>query len=159
MQIKKMEGIMAHSYISIYVHCVFSTKYRQKLITPELQTRLWQYIGALARENKMKALAVGGVEDHVHLLLSLPPTLSISKAIQLIKGNSSRWVSDTFSEYRHFKWQEGYGAFSVSLSGIKRTIGYIRIQRQHHSKSIFQTEYISFLQKHDIDYDERYLWG
>ena len=81
---------MANSYISLYVHYVFSTKERLPLILPELQNRLWAYIGGIARKNKMKALAVGGTEDHIHILLSLPATMSISKAIQLIKGNSSK---------------------------------------------------------------------
>jgi len=86
---------MAHTYVSSYIHYVFSTKHRQKIIKPELEERLWPYMGGIARENKMKALAIGDIEDHVHLFLSLPATLSISKAIQLIKGGSSTWVSKT----------------------------------------------------------------
>jgi len=87
---------MAHSYICVHVHYIFSTKHRQKIITPELETRLWPYMGGIARENNMKALAIGGVEDHAHVLLSLPSTITIAKAIQLVKGGSSKWVSDTF---------------------------------------------------------------
>ena len=95
---------MAHSYSKILIHYVFSTKNREKIITVKLQERLWSYMGGIARENNMNALAIGGIEDHVHLLVSLPTTLSIAKAIQLIKGVSSKWVHDTFPYYDNFKW-------------------------------------------------------
>ncbi len=150
---------MAHSYSNILIHYVFSTKNREKIMTIELQKRLWSYMGGIARENNMKALAVGGIEDHVHLLISLPPTLSISKAIQMIKGGSSKWVHDTFLNYKNFKWQEGYGAFSVSISRRKGIIAYINSQKEHHLKESFQNEYVSFLKNHVIDYDDRYIWG
>jgi putative transposase len=109
---------MAHSYVSALFHCVFSTKDRQKTITDDLQERLWPYMGGIARENKMRAISIGGVEDHVHLLLSMPSTLSIAKVMQLIKGSSSKWVHETFSEYKEFAWQEGYGAFSIGISQV-----------------------------------------
>lgn len=150
---------MAHSYTHILIHYIFSTKNREKIITTELQERLWSYMGGIARENNMKALAIGGIEDHVHLLISLPPTSSVSKAIQLIKGGSSKWVHDTFPNLKYFKWQEGYGAFSVSISHIADTVAYIKRQKDHHRKKTFQEEYIAFLKKHEIDYDERYVWG
>ena len=105
---------MSHSYVSNLMHCVFSTKERLPLITPELEPRLWPYLGGIARENKMKAIAIGGTTDHVHGLLSLPATMSFAKAVQLIKGGSSKWVHDSFRDHRRFAWQEGYGAFSVS---------------------------------------------
>lgn len=150
---------MAHSYISAYIHYIFSTKNRQKIIKPELEERLWPYMGGIARENKMKALAIGGDEEHAHVFLSLPSTLSISKAIQLIKGGSSTWVSKTFDEFKDFQWQEGYGAFSVSISHIENTINYINNQKGHHKKQTFQEEYLMILKKHGIEYDEQYLWG
>jgi len=103
---------MAHSYTKILIHYVFSTKNREKIMTAPLQERLWAYMGGIANGNNMKTLAIGGIEDHVHLLISLPVTLSISKAIQLIKGGSSKWVHDTFPDHNEFKWQEGYGAFN-----------------------------------------------
>ena len=106
---------MAHSYVSALFHCVFSTKERQRLITEDLQERLWQYMGGIARENKMRALTIGGADDHVHLLLSMPSTLTIAKAMQLIKGGSSKWVHDTFPQLKDFEWQEGYGAFSIGI--------------------------------------------
>lgn len=140
------------------MHCVFSTKERRPLITPEIQPRLFQYIGGIARENKMKLLAVGGVDDHVHLLISMPSTISISKAMQLIKGNSSKWIHETFPNNRSFAWQEGYGAFSIGVSDIERTKNYINTQAEHHGKMDFKTEFLAFLKKHEIEYDERYIF-
>ncbi len=150
---------MAHSYCSCLVHYVFSTRDRRKVITPELQARLWPYMGGIARENQMKALAVGGVEDHCHMLVSMPTTVSIAKGIQLIKGGSSKWVHDSFPEHREFEWQEGYGAFSIGVSGVKQTIDYIQRQEEHHRVRTFQEEFIAFLKRHEIEYDERYVWG
>jgi len=149
---------MAHSFTSQLLHCVFSTKERQKVITPELQQRLWPYLGGIARENRMKALSIGGTEDHTHILLSLPSTLSIAKAIQLIKGGSSKWVHDTFPQHYAFAWQEGYGAFSIGISDVERTVAYIENQEAHHRRKSFQQEFLAFLKKHGIEYDERYIW-
>jgi REP element-mobilizing transposase RayT len=140
------------------MHCVFSTKERRPIITPELQIRLFQYIGGIARENKMKLIAAGGVADHVHLLISLSRTISISKAMQLIKGGSSKWIHDTFPELSSFEWQEGYGAFSVSMSNKSKVIAYINNQPEHHKKQDFKSEFVSFLKRHEIEYDERYVF-
>ena len=128
------------------------------MITPELQPRLFQYIGGIARENKIKLLAAGGVSDHIHLLVSMPGTISISKALQLIKGGSSKWIHETFPEHRMFEWQEGYGAFSISVSDIERSVNYINNQVAHHGKTDFKTEFRAFLKKHGIEYDERYIF-
>ncbi len=106
----------------------------------------------------MKALEIGGVTDHVHMLVSLPSTLSIAKAMQLIKGGSSKWVHDSFPEHRLFSWQVKYGAFGVSVSLLDKTIQYIRGQAEHHRKMTFQEEFLALLKKHGIAYDERYLW-
>ena len=144
-------------YVSAYFHCVFSTKERRPLITPALRDRLWPFLGGIARQNKMKAIEIGGVADHVHILLSLPPTLSISKALQLIKGGSSKWVHETFPEHRLFGWQEKYGAFSVSVSQLDKIACYIKGQEEHHRRRTFQEEFLALLKKHRIEYDERYL--
>ncbi len=146
------------SYVSSYFHCVFSTKERQRLIRPELRERLWPFLGGIARQNKMKAIEIGGVEDHIHILLSLPSTMAISKVMQLLKGGSSKWIHETFSEQRLFAWQEEYGAFSVSMSQLDKTIEYIKGQETHHRKMTFQEEFLALLKKHRIEYDERYLW-
>ena len=148
----------ALSCVSAYFHCVFSTKERRRLITPELRDRLWPFLGGIARQNKMKAIETGGVEDPVHILLSLPSTMAISKARQLIKGGSSKWVHETFSELRLFAGREEYGAFSVSVSQLDKTIEYIKGQEEHHRKMTFQEEFLTLLKKHRIEYDERYLW-
>jgi putative transposase len=150
---------VAHSYVNALYHCVFSTKERQKCIVDDLQERLWPYMGGIARENRMKALSIGGVEDHVHLLLSIPSTLSIAKAMQLIKGASSKWVHDTFPEFKRFEWQEGYGAFTVGISQVPDTRAYIENQREHHRTRTYQDELVSFLERHGIDYDPRYIWN
>jgi putative transposase len=146
------------SYVSSYFHCVFSTKERRPFIRPELQERLWPFLGGIARQNKMKAIEIGGVADHVHVLLSLPSTMAVSKALQLIKGGSSKWIHETFPEHRLFAWQEEYSAFSVSVSQLDKTIAYIKGQAEHHRKLTFQEEFLALLRKHRIDYDERYLW-
>ena len=146
------------SYVSSYFHCVFSTKERRKLITPSLQQRVWPFLGGIARQNKMKAIEIGGVEDHIHILLSLSSTMPIAKAMQLIKGGSSKWIHETFPEQRLFAWQEKYGAFSVSVSQLDTIIQYIRRQEKHHRKMPFQEEFLALLKKHHIEYDERYLW-
>lgn len=149
---------MPHSYVSNLMHCVFSTKERLPFITPELETHLWPYLGGIARSNKMKAIAVGGTVNHIHALLSLPATMSFARAVQLIKGGSSKWIHDTFREHRKFAWQEGYGAFSVSSSQLEKTIAYIRRQKEHHRKRDFQDEFIDLLERHGIEYDRRYVF-
>ena len=146
-----------HSFVSCLMHCVFATKERRPFIKPELQTRLWPYLGGIARENKMKALMIGGVEDHVHVLLSLPSTLSVAKAMQLIKGNSSKWIHETFPEHQSFEWQEGYGAFSIGISGVDDTVKYIQNQPEHHRKMTFNEEVAVFLKKHGMEYDAAML--
>ena len=148
----------AVSYISSYFHCVFSTKERRPFITPALRERLWPFLGGIARQNKMTAIEIVGVAEHVHVLLSLPSTMSISKALQLIKGGSSKWVHETFPEQRLFGWQEKYGAFSVSVSQLTKIVQYIKGQEEHHRTTTFQEEFLTLLQKHQIAYDERHLW-
>jgi putative transposase len=120
--------------------------------------RLLPYLGGIARKNGMKLIHAGGVDDHVHLLLSLAKVLSVSKAMQLIKGGSSKWVHDMFPEHRLFEWQEGYGAFSISISEKQRTIRYIDNQPEHHKKVDFKTEYLSFLDAHEIEYDIKHVF-
>jgi putative transposase len=146
------------AYVSSYHHCVFSTKERRPLMTPALRERLWPYLGGIAHQNKMKALEIGGVADHVHILLSVPATIPVAKAVQLIKGGSSKWIHETFPECRLFAWQEKYGAFSVSFSQLDAVIRYIKGQEEHHRKLTFQEEFLALLKKHRIEFEERYLW-
>ena len=149
---------MAHTYCSSLYHCVFSTKERRKIIVPEEQPRLWAYMGGIAREHQMKALAVGGMEDHVHILLSLPSSLAIANAMREIKSGSSRWMHETCG-LPGFEWQEGYGAFSIGLAQVETTLAYIAGQKEHHQKSDFQAEFVAILRRHGIEYDPHHVWG
>jgi REP-associated tyrosine transposase len=142
-----------HSFTSCLVHCVWSTKNREPLLSSDLRDRLWPYLGGIARENKMKALAIGGAVDHVHMLVSLPATLCLAKAMQLLKGNSSKWIRETFPKMRSFAWQEGYGAFSVGISGVDTTVAYIRKQPEHHRRRTFREEFATMLHKHGFQYE------
>jgi REP element-mobilizing transposase RayT len=149
---------MSHTYCCSLFHCVFSTKERRKTINAEIQPRLWAYMGGIAREHQMKALGIGGMEDHVHLLLSLPSSLSIAAAMQAIKSASSHRMHESCG-IEGFEWQEGYGAFSIGWAQVSVTLKYIARQEEHHSKRDFQAEFIAFLEKHRIEYDPRYVWG
>jgi len=153
---------MANTFSSLYFHVVFSTKNREKIIRRDIESRVWAYLGGIARENDFTALCVGGVENHVHLLLSLPPNLAVSKAVQLLKGGSSLWIKDAVSkvpDMGRFAWQDGYAAFSVSQSQLGEVIKYIRMQQEHHRAKTFEEEYRSFLAKHQIAAEEKFMWG
>jgi len=149
---------MANTYTALYYHLVTSTKYRKPWITKDIEDRVWSYLGGVARENGMTAIQIGGTEDHVHILLGVPPTMAPSKAVQLLKGPTSKWIHETFPGASGFAWQDGYGAFSVSRSNVPDIIEYVRHQREHHRRRTFQEEYLALLRRHDIEYDERYLW-
>ena len=146
-----------HSSSSSLFHCVFSTKKREPSLSREIRERLYPYLGGIGRQNGIKALAIGGVADHVHLLLSLPATMPLSKAMQLIKGNSSKWIHQTFPGLRAFSWQEGYGAFSISVSGIDETCAYIHGQEEHHRTRTYREEVIIFLERHGLPFDDTML--
>ncbi|HEV2904861.1 MAG TPA: transposase [Pyrinomonadaceae bacterium] len=102
---------------------------------------------------------IGGIEDHIHALVLAPATIAPSQIAQYLKGDSSKWIHDEFPKLRGFEWQDGYGGFSVSKSSVPDVIEYIRNQREHHRKRTFKEEYLELLEKHGVDYDERYLWG
>lgn len=150
---------MANTYTSLNYHLIFSTKNRQQALSHDTESRLWPYIGGVARAHGMTALQVGGVEDHIHALVTAPASISPSKVAQYLKGDSSKWLHEEFPALREVSWQEGYSAFSVSKSNIPAVARYIEYQREHHSRKTFQQEYVAFLKAHDIAYDERYLWG
>lgn len=150
---------MANTYINILIHTVFSTKNHESWLSSSLRERLYPYMCGIARENGLKVLCIGGTDNHIHILLSLDSTTSIAKAMQFIKGGSSKWVHETFPELRLFSWQEGYGAFSIGISNVDETKKYIENQEKHHSKEGFRDEYLKFLRKNNIDFDEKYLWG
>jgi putative transposase len=141
---------MSHSHLCCLIHVVFSTAERRPLIREDMQNRLHAYLGGIARENDIVALAVGGVEDHVHLLISLPRIISVSKAIQLLKAGSSKWMNASFPRLGRFSWQEGYGAFSIGVSQREKTVAYIRNQVEHHKRVSFADEFKKFLATHGM---------
>ena len=140
---------MSHRYARLLVHSIFSTKNREPIIPQSTKPRLWAYIGGIARTNGFKALAVGGMEDHVHVLFSLPATLAVAKVIQLIKGGSSKWMNDRLDR-RSFAWQDSYGAFSIGISQVESTIRYINNQERHHARVSFEDEFRKILQRHGV---------
>jgi len=149
---------MPHSYTSIMVHVVFSTKDRKPQLDTTLEQRLYPYLGGIVRELGGKLFNVNGVEDHLHLLMAIRPTMSIAEIVGKVKGSSSKWLHDNFPERRSFAWQRGYGAFSVSESQVARVSAYIDRQKLHHRKAPFRDEFLRLLQSHRISQDEKYLW-
>src|SRR5579859_6352653 len=150
---------MANTYTSLHYHFIFSTKNRERWIGADIEQRVWEYLGGIARQNRMKAIQIGGVDDHVHHVIGMPHTLSVSQALKLLKGGSSKWIHETFPKLAAFEWQDGYGAFTVSKSQLSEVIEYAANQREHHRQRTFQDEYRVFLEKHGIEYDKRYVWG
>ena len=148
---------MANTYTSFHYHFTFSTKNREPWIVQKIEARIWAYIGGIARKHKMTAIQVGGIEDHIHALVLAPPTIAPSQVAQYLKGDSSKWIHDTFKERRSFEWQEGYAAFSIGISGVEDTTKYIHGQVEHHRKMTFREEIEVFLKKHDMEYVERDL--
>jgi REP element-mobilizing transposase RayT len=148
---------MANTYTSLHFHIVFSTKRREPWLTESICGRVWPYLGGIARENGMAALEIGGVSDHVHLLVSVRASMSVAKAVQLVKGASSHWIKDTFRTLAGFGWQDGYGAFSVSQSQLDAVQNYLRCQPEHHRTKTFAEEYRALLKRHRIEFDEQYL--
>ena len=142
----------------ILIHVVFSTKYRRRLILEPWQDELYGYIGGTAKDHKAVLLKAGGIEDHVYLLLKFHPQFAISKTIQLLKANSSKWLNEGKKTPRKFQWQRGYGAFSVSQSMVESVKRYISNQRQHHQKQTFEEEYFEMLRLHEIEFDPEFVF-
>jgi REP element-mobilizing transposase RayT len=147
---------MSHAYARNHLHIIFGTKGRRATIKPAFQENLWAYIRGIARNYEMDLEAIGGTENHVHLLFALPPKLSLSHALRAIKANSSKWMN----ENGHlFAWQEGYAAFSVSASLVEPVVEYIRNQPEHHKKRTFEQEFLALLKKHGIAADPAQVFG
>ena len=146
---------MAHTFTKHHLHAVFSTKQRAKLISKDLQERLWQYLTGICHNTDLVPVAMGGMEDHVHMLFHLPPSRSLGDAMRLIKTNSSRWMND---HRKGFAWQEGYGAFAVSASVLAKVVRYIHNQEMHHRKMSFEEEYLGLLKKHGVEFDPRFVF-
>lgn len=144
---------MSHTYAHNPVHVVFSTKERRKLIPNESQSRLWAYLAGVCKKHRIFVHEIGGMEDHLHMLIEIPLTLAFSDALQEIKTSSSRWMGSRFA------WQRGFGVFGVSASNMDAVIRYIRTQEAHHRKMTFEEEFIALLKKHGVEYDPRYVFG
>jgi|GraSoi2013_115cm_1033766.scaffolds.fasta_scaffold01478_4 putative transposase len=140
---------MANSYVSNHVHIVFSTKNRTRMINEELQPKLWAYMAGILKNHGMRAIAIGGIEDHVHALINLGAIFGIAKAVQVLKANSSRWMNE--HPRMRFEWQEGYFACSVSRSQVSRVSRYIANQKAHHKKMDSATEFALLLKKHGFE--------
>jgi len=147
---------MPHTYSQNVIHVVFSTQYRQKTISKELQPRMWAYAAGICKKIGILVHAIGGTDDHIHLLIQLPPPLSLAKAILAIKSNSSRWTNDQGNK---FAWQHGYAAFSVSSSLVPAAIRYIQTQESHHRKMTFDEELLALLKKNGVEFDPNFVFG
>jgi putative transposase len=145
--------MMPSTYSQNYYHTVFSTKHRANLILPELETRLYPFIGGIVRDLRCSLLAINGMPDHVHLLIRYRPDISHSELLQQIKGRSSKWVNETFPHHGYFSWQEGYGGFTVSRSATPSVEAYIGRQKEHHQIHDFKTEFLELLRLHGIEFD------
>jgi len=148
---------MSHTSGNIVLHLIFSTDGRHPLIKPEFRDDLFAYLGGIVREMDGTALIVNGTADHVHLLVRVRPAQSAAEIARVIKANSSKWVRTKWM--REFAWQTGYGVFSVSESNVAAVTRYIAGQEEHHKKRSFQEEYVAFLKKNSVEYDERYIWS
>ncbi|MFZ2491452.1 MAG: IS200/IS605 family transposase [Thermoanaerobaculia bacterium] len=149
---------MPHSYTALTAHVIFSTKDRAPQIAPELRIRLFAYIGGIIRSTGGVLLAINAVEDHVHVLTRVSPTIALAEVVGKIKGSSSKWIHETPGMPRFVAWQRGYAAFSVSESTIPRVSAYIVGQQEHHRKVSFRDEFIALLRRHGIDPDLPHLW-
>lgn len=149
---------MAQTLIRILLHIVFSTKNRLELIDPTIEPELYRYMGAVCKNAVSPLLAVGGMADHVHLLVSLSKTLALADLLMDIKRDSAKWIKTKGQAYAGFHWQDGYGTFSIGESQRKAVIGYIGRQKEKHRTMTFQEEFIALLEKYQVEYDPRYIW-
>ena len=147
---------MSHTYAQNVIHVVFSTKDRRKLMPNEFRPRMWAYAAGICKKLDILVHAAGGMDDHIHLLIQIPPTLTVAKAVLAIKSNSSRWANE---EGHKFAWQQGYGAFSVSSSNVPVVVRYIQNQEAHHEKMNFDAEFLALLKKHGIEFDPKFVFG
>jgi putative transposase len=154
----KNQAYMSNTYSQLYIQAVFAVKFRNAVIEKEWKSQLMAVIGNLINETGCKTIIVNGVEDHVHCFFILKPSISISDLMQSVKAKSSKWVNESKLLLNRFEWQRGFGAFSYSKSHTNNVYNYILNQEEHHKKQSFREEYIEFLNKFEVDYDERYVF-
>lgn len=149
---------MAGTFIALHYHLVFSRKYRKPMLADEILPRLFEFLGGIVRRDGGALLKAGGVEDHLHLLVTLPTNLALSDHLRALKSKSSRWLKENYDNLSDFSWQEGFGAFTVSQSHLDVVSKYIGNQREHHAKTSFQDEFRNFLMRHQVHFDENTIW-
>lgn len=149
---------MSQSLSNVYVHITFSTKHRENLIDPEIGPRLFEYLGGICKGLGCYSIKVGGYKNHVHILCLLSKKITQIKLLEEIKKQSSKWIKTIDTKYKNFYWQDGYGIFSVNPYELDTVIQYILNQAEHHKKRTFKEEYLAFLKKYKVDFDEKYVW-
>jgi putative transposase len=147
------------SYNALYHHIVYSTKGRRAMLAEDEMARLCEYTVGVIRNLESVLHIANGPADHIHLVVSIAPTISLADFVRTVKTNSSRWIHEAYPQLHDFAWQDGYAAFTVSYSGLEKVIAYVRGQQEHHRKLSFEEELIQFLKKHEVEYDERYIAG
>lgn len=149
---------MANTYSQIHIQFVFAVKHRDCVIHSSWKNELYKYITGIVQNNNHKLICINGMPDHIHILIGMRPSQSISVLLQDIKGSSSKWINEKKLVKGKFEWQEGYGAFSYGKSQVKDVVMYIKNQEEHHKKKSFKEEYLDFLKKFEIDYDEKFIF-
>ena len=149
---------MPQSLSKVYVHIIFSTKNRQNLIDDRIENSLYEYLGGICKGLECNPVRVGGHKNHVHLFCLLSRKVAQMKLLEEIKKQSSKWIKTKGQAYSNFYWQDGYGIFSVNPTETDKVIDYIQLQQEHHKHKSFQDEFITFLKKYQVEYDERYIW-
>jgi len=150
---------MAHTHTSLLTHIIFSTKDRFPSLENDMRDEVEKYICGVGHNLGVRTIAIKSVVDHAHLLAQVPASASVSEIVGKLKSNSSRFVHEKWPMRSKFAWQQGYGAFSVSRSNVDEVVRYIANQEEHHRKRTFQEEYLEFLNRYEIEYDERYVWS
>ena len=149
---------MAQSLSKVYIHLTFSTKNRMPLIDEQIAPRLMEYLGGVCKQLNCIPIQIGGAKDNVHILCLLSKKITQIKLVEEVKKSSSKWIKTIAPSYRNFYWQDGYGIFSVNPSEVEVVIDYIKNQEEHHKKRTFQKEFLAFLKKYNIEFNEQYLW-
>ena len=149
---------MAGTFTQIYIHAICSTKNRQNVLLPEVRKQVYNYICGIIKNEEGYVYSIGGTSNHIHILFSTSSKVSISEMLKEIKGSSSRWINQNLSLQNKFQWQAGFGAFSVSQSQLGAVTQYINNQEEHHKKFSFKDEFRALLNKHNLSFDEKYIW-
>ena len=149
---------MADTYTQIYIHVIFTVQGRQNLISKQHKDEFCKYITGIIQSKKQKVIAIGGMPDHIHILIGIRPDMTLSNLIRDVKANSSKFINEKRWVIGKFSWQEGFGAFSYSQSQLNSVANYIKNQEKHHSKKTFREEYLEMLKNFDVEYDPKYIF-